>query len=204
MTVSWLTLERYALGDLDAAGVAAVERALADDPEAQERLATIEGDDRPLPPFPVGDDSGLPLPEPAPQPPRGEVVQLWPRLAAGLATAAALAAAALFAMQAPPTHRAKGGDLTLSVVTEDGRVVKPGQVVPVGTAIQAYVTWDPGPAHGELTADGAPLWSGPLAGRNRERIDGAWVVEEGPVELCAHVADQRACVQLTGGDPTEP
>ena len=66
----------------------------------------------------------------------------------------------------------------------------------VGRAL-ARVTWDlAGPAR--LEADGEPLWEGQLSGRNRERLPGAWTVQEGPVELCVVVGIQRDCLRLVG------
>lgn len=50
---SWLTLEQYALGELDAVAAREVERQLAASPHAREMLAAIRADDTVLPALPV-------------------------------------------------------------------------------------------------------------------------------------------------------
>lgn len=77
--ISWLMLERYALGDLPADEAAQVEAALADSEALQAQLDAIRGDTRPLPALDLGaPDSGLPLPLPVVDE-EAEVVALRPR-----------------------------------------------------------------------------------------------------------------------------
>ena len=190
MTVSWLLLERYAMDDLAEPDRLRVEQALAKSPTARARLEMIRQDVRTPPPFPdLGADSGLPLPAS----PSIMRTRWW-----GVAGGLALAAAALLVVPSVRSGRGKGGELVLTVVSQSGQPVQNGSVVPVGTRIQARVTWDPGPAAARLEADGAVLWEGSVTGGNRERIPGAWAVQEGPVELCVVVGTSKDCVRIVG------
>ncbi|HEX5658326.1 MAG TPA: hypothetical protein VFX59_14085 [Polyangiales bacterium] len=104
MTVSWLQLERYALGELSGDERSQVERELADSSEDRACLDAILSDDTVLPPLPV--------------PLRKKRTAWW-------AGAAALAAAlALMLMPRDlPSHRSvsdgvKGGEVAITLISE--------------------------------------------------------------------------------------
>jgi len=158
VTVSWLELERFALGELDPERRRGIEAALAADPSLRARLASIEADSRPLPSLPgLADD--LPLPadsgEPLPDPDAGgEVVVLrrWRPLLGGAALLAAAAAALV--VQLPNTASAefpapsttwKGGELSLRLDRARAGSVRAGATRFVdGDRIAVRLTCPPG------------------------------------------------------------
>lgn len=102
MTVSWLQLERYALGELSGDERSEIERKLAASSEDRACLDAILNDETELPPLPV------PIRRPA---------KLW---WAGLAIAAAFALAVL--PRSVPSHRSldgvKGGEAAITLISE--------------------------------------------------------------------------------------
>lgn len=195
MTVSWLMLERYELGELDPADRSRVEMELSVDPETRRRLATLREDVRAPPPLVLGPDSGLPLPEPSRR--RREP---WWGVAAGVALAAA--AAVLVLRVGLPTGGGgpgtRGGELVLTLEAERLGALADGAAVPVGTVFQAHVTWPDTTATVQLVADGDALWEGTLAEGNRWRVPGAWAVGDGPVDICVVVEEHRVCKTVVG------
>lgn len=108
MTISWLMLERYALGELTGAEREQVERGLAESSADRACLDAILGDATALPP----------LPEPAPRR-RAPGALLW----AGAAALAASLALALLRPDAVPSRRSlgdgvKGGEAAVLLVSE--------------------------------------------------------------------------------------
>jgi hypothetical protein len=106
--LSFLTLERYALGELSQERCREVEARLAESERDRMRLAAIRGDSVEL----------LPLPTPL-APTKARRPALW----AGLGGALAAAALALLVFLAPGEeqtlgHRTKGGDVALVLVGE--------------------------------------------------------------------------------------
>ncbi|MCB9779699.1 MAG: hypothetical protein H6742_14130 [Alphaproteobacteria bacterium] len=205
MTVSWLRLEQYALGELPPDQAAAVEAALAADPDARARLQAIREDARALAPLDLSlPDSGLPLPDEGTVEEElgeeelgeeelgedgGEVVSLWPRVFGGvalLAAAAAVLVAVLPGEESAVEAGFKGGELVMSVEADHG-----GDVV-AGDRIQVRVTCAPGERDAALRADGEVVWEGALACGNRVRLPGAWTVD-GPTELCLRVGEEEVC-----------
>jgi hypothetical protein len=104
MTISWLTLERYALGELDDVEREEVARRLAASSEDRACLDAILQDDTVLPPLP------------AVRPVRRK------RSVAGWAGAAALAAAVALALlpgaEVPSRRSVKGGEAALVLLSE--------------------------------------------------------------------------------------
>lgn len=143
MTISWLRLEQYHLGELGPEQRAEVEAALAADPETRARLDAIEADARALPPLDLDrPDSGLPLPpeDETLEAPRGEVVSLsaWRRAAAVAGVLAAAALALVLVRPPEPLHETpaarvawKGGELAIDLDRQ-----RDGQVQPHPTAFQ--------------------------------------------------------------------
>lgn len=126
-TISWFTLERYALGELPEPERIAVEGALPTDAAALECLARIQADVRTLPPLPV---------------PQGEAVRVrswwfllnW-RMTAALATVAAL----VLWMRSPgPTSAPFGSSLS------DGRASIKGDAIAISLIRErsGSVAWD--------------------------------------------------------------
>jgi len=148
--VSWLRLERYALGELDGAAAGAIRDHLAACPVCHACLARIEADDRALPPLPVS----------RAKPTRA--FWSWPRLAwAGglLAAAAALLlvlrpgrdARPVLGQSTPPGDRIKGGtDATIAIVRERaGAVTAEAATFEDGDRFEVRVT----------CAQLAPVWA---------------------------------------------
>lgn len=135
--ISWLRLERYALGELDDRERSAIASHLATCEACKACLAEIEGDDRALPPLPAA---------PPAAPRRGAVVTL--RRAAPVAFAlAAAAAVVLLAGRIPKTEspeRTKGGDVAFALVGEDDALVaEAGGRYRDGERMKAVVTCPP-------------------------------------------------------------
>jgi hypothetical protein len=106
--LSWLKLERYALGELSAQQRAAVERELGASEAARAVLASIR-EPLALPPLPAASVLGA----------RRRL--LWRRFSVGAACAAAAALALLLRVpeQLPPARRGvKGGELAIELVGE--------------------------------------------------------------------------------------
>lgn len=107
--LSWLTLERYALGELSAAEHVVVEQRLEISAEDRACLEAIRSDRSVLPPLPV-----LPL--------RATKRSRWPAWSAGLAAAAALLLTFLRPHQEEelraPIDGTKGGEVAILLVSE--------------------------------------------------------------------------------------
>lgn len=126
--ISWLDLERYQLGELDAAAAARVKDALQTDAALRAKLETIAGDARPMPPLKL--------------PTRLTKRSRWPWLAAPLAAAAALVLY-LHEPAIPPSRtHVKGGELALEIV-RDREGTDLSAFVP-GDRFKAFVTCPPG------------------------------------------------------------
>lgn len=197
--LSWLTLERYALGELPRAAAEQVRRQLADSPEDRARLQEIETDSPQL----------LPLPVPIQARRKSPARWLMPAMAA----AAALWLVLLPGPESmPPARRSiKGGDVALQVVGErssEGRFAQgerfkvrwtcpPGFSAPSSVRVfQGDEVFEPlgdGPGCGNLRA-----WPGAFA------LDG-----QQPVQVCVtwgqarqasrirDLGEQAVCQRLT-------
>jgi hypothetical protein len=217
--VSWLRLERYHLGEVDADERRAVAEHLAACAVCAACLARIESDDASvLPPLAV------------PAPARGNVRPL--RRAPWVAAVGALAAAAaafLFARgrsvepQRLAETRVKGGAVAFSLVREDGeRIAGDSGVYRDGDRFKALVTCPPGEslafdlvvtdaegtsfpleATGELScANDVPMHGAfRLTGRSDETVCLAWS-PDGPVDRTVLAAggvadDRKLCKRLS-------
>jgi hypothetical protein len=207
--VSWLRLERHALGEVDGEVAAHVAACAA----CRAALATIEADDRPLPPLPV------------PAAPRRRW-SWWPRLAFAGGLVAAAAALILWvvirrgeepAMHAGSRVRVKGGELVVSLVRERGGAVtfEPSRFAP-GDRFKVRVTCSPGAA-GDVAVDvvvfqdGAAAWPlapARLACGNLVAVPGAFrITGAGPARICLAVAERgavdRAAIEARGARGAE-
>lgn len=206
--ISWLDLERYALGALPADAQTAVEAAVRADAETAQRLQAIQDDLRPVPALPaeLPADSGLPLPSapplslaPAHRPAR------W-RLPAGVGATLLAAATALWVVRAPSSPalppaitRYKGGELSLTVDRARGdATARAVTTFRDGDRLQLRLTCAPGdrPWRAAIFQGGAvaaPLTATqPLACGNQVPLPGAVVVDG---------ADLVACVAVDGAHP---
>lgn len=189
--VSWLRLERHALGELEGEERAAVEAHLGACPACRACRDRLE----------------QPLPLPALPPVRSP----WARLVAWtarrwtpLAVAAAAAGALVATLGAPGDQvRAKGGDVTLELVREHDGVVDadPGAFLP-GDRWKALVTCPPGRRHAiELAVFQDHEWSAPLAPAtiacgNAVPLPGAFRLGAG--------GDARVCLFVDSPPHTDP
>ncbi len=205
--VSWLRLERYALGELDADEAAAVAAAVG--PGAGDGagvgadrlcLDRIESDERVLPA----------LPEPEAKP--GLWAAWWPPRPmawAGTAATLALAGVLVFAVRGGgpgpqetvvpgPRTRTKGGELVISLVRErGGRISHEPEDFAAGDRFKVVVTC-PGPdtLHGEVVVFqdqevAFPLPTVELSCGNRVPLPGAFRLSgTAPVTVCLVYSDE--------------
>ncbi|MEQ1504906.1 MAG: hypothetical protein ABMB14_21925 [Myxococcota bacterium] len=180
MTVSWLTLERYAAGDCDPAEASAIEAAIARDDDARTLLGTIVADRRPLPP----------LPSRAARPARA-VGRWW--LAAG-----------------PSSDRFKGGELAVELVHVRDGASGATREVRVGEPLGLRLTCPPTSRDtafdvvvfqaGEASF---PIPRGTVVCGNRTAVPGAFAVDRpGPLTACVAVAPLPARTALADGEGT--
>jgi len=197
--LSWLTIERYQLGELEGARRSEVAAHLEQCPCCRGCLEQIAADARDLPPLPAA----------APRPRR-----VWRSRPARLALFSAVAAAAAVVLVAlllprvspppdrvPPRHLAgfKGGELALALVRERQGAIQhdPERFAP-GDRFKVLVTAPPvdPPLHGRVVvfqAGGAffPLQPVELSGGNREPLPGAFSLSgPGPALVCLAVGDR--------------
>jgi hypothetical protein len=184
--LSWLKLERYALGELGAEQRAEVERGLAQSEGARAALSAIR-EPLALPPLPALALRGA----------RRKIA--WRRLSLGAAFAAAAAAVALALITPaalPPARRGlKGGELALEIVGE--RTGAGAAYFAQGERFKLLVTCPPELA-GRLRAviyQGDAIFmpledGGPVACGNRSPWPGAFTLDG---EQAAHV-----CVRADG------
>jgi hypothetical protein len=198
--VSWLALERHALGELDAVRTAGVGEHLGGCAACRAALGVIEEDRRALPPLP----------------------DLWraadarrrrrrARWSGAFALAAAAAALVLFwghrgerAQRGPALAGVKGDEISLSLVRERGGDVafdpsgfRPGDrfKVLVTCAADAPVAVDVTVA--QAGGVDRPLPPRPIHCGNRVPLPGAFVVTgEGPVSICIAVGAATECREL--------
>lgn len=203
--VSWLSLERYHLGELEGAAAEAVARSLEACPHCQAMEAEIAGDLRPLPALPPL-PAAAPLPEPAaPEPVRG----LWQRLSWALVEwklvhLAVLAVGLFVVVQLPRLQErteehpgwppaevsVKGGTLAVEVLPE-----------PAGERLQIRVTCPPGAAELELVFFEGREAAFPLAlpACGNGVVAGAVRLEEvGPSRVCLVQGVRREALREHG------
>jgi hypothetical protein len=209
MSLSWLVLERYALGELDADARREVERALAEDDESRACLAQIEGDQRSLRPL---DRSAL-LAATEAEPSATERRWSWRwLLAAGPALAAALLLLALWPRLTSDTTipprpgvigsrlAIKGGELAIALLRERaGVVVSDATSFRDGDRFKVLITAPPTPTGPGLSAEVLVLQDGKvylplpratqLAAGNRRALPGAFSLDgAAPVDICVVAA----------------
>jgi hypothetical protein len=218
--ISWLTLERYALGELPADEAAQVAAAVAESDDLRARLEAIQADARDLPPLDLTrPDSGLPLPPPVTSVEEAEVVPLVPRRRWGVWGAGLMAAAAALAVVflppqpesalPPATTTWKGGELSLVVDrSRDGSVEEDVDTFRDGDTLQLRLTCPPGERawsavvfQGEETARPLPDDTSLQCG-NAVRLPGAFTVTGAEtVEVCVAVdstVDERPNADTEG------
>lgn len=203
--LSWLTLERYQLGELPREEATRAEAHLRDCRVCAECLRSLEQEVSlpALPPLPGSQDS----PQPAREPSRWTLP--WPWLGVGLAGAAAVFLVTLLPARlgSPPsligypasTVSYKGGELSLAIVrqragqiTHMPRRVRSGDRLKVELTCPASETlrWDVA----VIDADGVsfPLQAdGIVQCGNRIPLPGAFAIDStGEVWICAMVAKQ--------------
>jgi hypothetical protein len=194
--VSWLRLERYALGELAGPAADDVAAHLGRCPACQACLDAIERDATPLPPLP-------------PLPPRRRWAW-WPRLAWAGGVAAAAAAIALFVVIRPrvdaervagPRIRVKGtGDVVVSLIRERGGVITPAPSgFAPGDRFKVRVTCAPGgAAHADVVVfqggeAAFPLPPARLRCGNDVVVPGAFTITGvAPATVCLVVDPARA------------
>ncbi|MEZ4403962.1 MAG: zf-HC2 domain-containing protein [Kofleriaceae bacterium] len=202
--VSWLRLERLALGDLDAAGATQVGAHLAACPACAAAYARITEDARPLPPLRVAVVAPPPW------------WRSWRWTGGGLALAVAAAVALVVVRPTRPPAvpagavRVKGAGLVeVTVVRERAGEIRfdPDDVAP-DDRWKLQVTCAPG---GRAWIDvavyqgrevGFPLPPQPIACGNTVVVPGAFRITAGGAELCVAVtgAGPPDRARLTAGD----
>jgi hypothetical protein len=223
MTVSWLVLEQYAMGDLGPEQTAQVEAALAADPDLQARLDAIRADARPVPTLPLILVNSPPptaqaaQPAPASPPPvtrsRRPRSPWWGRGAAGLVTFAIAAVALLMLVPSPPPDRPtartnwKGGELSLSLDrSRDGTITPHADSYRDGDRFQVRLTCAPGDRTVSIDVRQRGVLSlhtdtPALACGNAVVVPGGFeLTRPGEVEVCALVDDDgEVCTVLVEG-----
>ena len=206
--LSWLTLERYALGELSPDRLAEVEARLADSPRERALLGEIENDTAAfdLPPLPVPLASRLWRVPPT----------TW--LGGGLVAAAA---ALLLMIQPDPAPgmpgasvQMKGGDVAIRVVAQrsaEGRFAQ-GESLKVQFTCPPSFEWEPGVRvfQGDGVYDPLPGWSGACG--NQQPWPGAFALDgQQPAHVCVvwetglgasrpdEVGEDGVCTTLTPG-----
>lgn len=218
--ISWLLLERYALGELDAATCARVAERLEADADSRGCLARIEADQRTLRPLPaellaaLSQHTPVQAAEAATAKAKAERPTFATRWRWLFAVGPALAAALLLLVLWPretshitPPHRQtwparvaiKGGDLALALVRERaGVTTRDPTSFRDGDRFKALVT---APLGSQLGAELVVLQGGErylplprvgqLQGRNLEVLDGAFALDgAGPVDVCLLAASK--------------
>ena len=194
--VSWLRLERHALGELDAAGAESVSRHLDGCAACRAAMAVIHGDgDRALPPLP---DLTL-----------ARAARRRRALVAGTAMVMAAAAALLLFWrhrgEPPMTTGVRGGDhIGLSLVRErGGDIAHDPRGFRSGDRFKVLVTCAAqGPVTVEVTVrqDGAidrPLAPAAIRCGNRVALPGAFrVVGRAPATVCVSAGEATDCREL--------
>jgi hypothetical protein len=183
--VSFLRLERFVLGELEATTDHAVREHVASCDFCGEHLERIRGDGWRLDP----------LPEPAR--PRA-----WP-----IAVAALAAAVALFAIALPPQQSTvKGGDLALTLVRERaGDVVRSPTSYADGDRFEVRVTCPPGRADVEVSVLQRGETYFPLGDRiaiacgNDVPLGTFALTGPGDAEVCVTLGADRICTLLDDG-----
>lgn len=197
-TVSWLTLERYAVGDLPESERVAVESALLSDDAARDCLAQIRSDVRELPPLPVI--------ERVPTPARDWWSWLGWRSMAVVATVGAVflwmrlpsPTTGPFHSGSPDVHDSiKGDAVAISLVRErDGSVAWDPTLYTSGDRFKVRVTCGMGGdvfanvvVHQDGTAS-APLRAQAIACGNAVVLDGAFrLTGSQPARVCVIVSE---------------
>ena len=213
--LSWFTLERYALGELDDEATRQVERRLQQSAEDRACLDAILQDDSELPPLPI------PLGRPGPRPGRALSRPSYWALSTALAAAAAMLlvllrddAPALKAIRHVESGE-KGGDVAL-VLTSDREGQNPETFAP-GERFKVLVTaptWFEEPLRvvvfqgGERytpLAQGEPLphgnlvpWPGAFAldGDEAAEVCVSWSEREPQATRAEELGDEAVCIQL--------
>ncbi len=207
--VSWLMMERYALGELGESQRREVERCLARSESARARLKEILEDSSPLPELPAL------VPLATTRPHRSRV---WLRWGSALAAAALVALAFVSAREvesSPERAQIKGGELTISLVSESG--VREPETFAQGERFKVLVTRAPGrreSLHLLVFQAGArfePLAPARIEGGNLVPWPGAFALDgDAPAEICvtwgaefrsarrgAELGERAACKTLT-------
>lgn len=213
--LSWLKLEQRLLNELEPAEASAVDAAVAGAPRLAARVAAI-ADAPALPPLDLSrEDSGLPLPDEARPTGGAEVIPL--RRWAGVATALALAAAALLVVWVGPKSehpgpqtRWKGGELALTLDrARDGRVLEDAADFRPGDRFRVRLTCPPGDRAWDLVVyqEGEASFpldaTEPLACGNRVVLPGAFTLDGDDEALVCAVLEPPSRAGLAGGPPRE-
>lgn len=197
--VSWLRLERYALGELDADAAAAVEGHVVDCPACRACLTRIERDDVALLPLPAA--------------PRTHARAPWWRrwVPAGGAALVAAAAALLLIVwlsgdrdREPRGGAVKGEALAVELVREHaGTTAADPALFRDGDRFSVRITCPPGAGDVGLEVEQAGVVARPIAVPadftcgNRVALPGAFrVTGTDPVQVCVVRGAERACVTI--------
>lgn len=195
--VSWLALERHALGELDPARAASVSAHLVGCAACRAVLDQIEGDRRALPPL-----AELALARARRRRRTGRA------LAAGSALVLAAAAFLLVVRERrgdpPGIASIKGGELAVGLVRERaGDVVHDPTSFRPGDRFKVLVTCAvAGPVSAEVSVDQDGsidrLPAAPIQCGNQVPLPGAFrITGSGPASICVEVAGRRQCRALT-------
>jgi hypothetical protein len=186
--VSWLTLERYHLGEASGPERAFVEARLADCEHCAAMMARVRGDHRPLPPLPAAEVAAA----------RRQASRRW-RLAwfaPALAAAAALLSLPGPSEPPPDARRWKGGELAISLVRERGGL-EGAETYLDGDRFLVRLTCPPGPTGWEVAVyqggeAAFPLDSGaPLACGNHVPLGAFAITGPGDALVCAVLGEGR-------------